>query len=124
MVVENPTDGGNAIIRQHEQLTQDFVPRSDLVIFITSADRPFTESERTFMQRIREWGKKVVILLNKTDLLEDAEVDGQTEFGIQLSLDFESPVALAIDVLSSTGDSMIDVSSFSSTRPLTRPPCR
>ena len=68
------TPGTNAIIRRHEQLTQEFVPRSDLVIFITSADRPFTESERAFMERIRQWGKKVVILLNKIDLLEDAEV--------------------------------------------------
>jgi small GTP-binding protein len=68
------TPGTNAIIRRHEQLTEEFVPRSDLVIFITSADRPFTESERAFMERIREWGKKVVILLNKIDLLEDAEV--------------------------------------------------
>jgi small GTP-binding protein len=68
------TPGTNAIIRRHEQLTQEFVPRSDLVIFVTSADRPFTESERAFMERIREWGKKVVVLLNKTDLLEEAEV--------------------------------------------------
>ncbi|MFC2015965.1 dynamin family protein [Chloroflexota bacterium] len=74
------TPGTNAIIRRHEELTQEFVPRSDLVIFITSADRPFTESERTFMERIREWGKKVVILLNKIDLLEDAEVDQVVEF--------------------------------------------
>ncbi|MGD8398422.1 MAG: dynamin family protein [Anaerolineae bacterium] len=68
------TPGTNAIIRQHEQLTQDFVPRSDLVIFVTSADRPFTESERAFMERIREWGKKVIVVLNKIDLLEDEEV--------------------------------------------------
>ncbi len=74
------TPGTNAIIRRHEQLTQEFVPRSDLVIFITSADRPFTESERAFMERIREWGKKVVILLNKTDLLEEAEVSQVVEF--------------------------------------------
>jgi small GTP-binding protein len=74
------TPGTNAIIRRHEQLTREFVPRSDLVIFITSADRPFTESERTFMERIREWGKKVVILLNKTDLLEEAEVVQVMEF--------------------------------------------
>ncbi|MFN2167627.1 MAG: dynamin family protein, partial [Anaerolineae bacterium] len=47
------TPGTNAIIRRHEQLTQEFVPRSDLVIFITSTDRPFTESERAFMERIR-----------------------------------------------------------------------
>ncbi len=74
------TPGTNAIIRRHEQLTEEFVPRSDLVIFITSADRPFTESERAFMERIREWGKKVVILLNKTDLLEEAEVAQVVEF--------------------------------------------
>jgi len=74
------TPGTNAIIRRHEQLTQEFVPRSDLVIFITSTDRPFTESERAFMERIREWGKKVVILLNKTDLLEEGEVAQVVEF--------------------------------------------
>jgi small GTP-binding protein len=74
------TPGTNAIIRRHEQLTQEFVPRSDLVIFITSADRPFTESERAFLERIREWGKKVVILLNKIDLLEDEEVEQVVDF--------------------------------------------
>ncbi len=37
------TPGTNAIIRQHEALTRTFVPRSDMVLFITSADRPFTE---------------------------------------------------------------------------------
>jgi small GTP-binding protein len=74
------TPGTNAIIRRHEKLTEEFVPRSDLVIFITSADRPFTESERAFMERIREWGKKVIVLLNKIDLLEDAEVDQVVAF--------------------------------------------
>lgn len=69
------TPGTNAIIRRHEQLTQNFVPRSDLVIFVTSADRPFTESERAFMEHIRQWGKKVVIILNKIDLIEAREVD-------------------------------------------------
>ena len=74
------TPGTNAIIRRHEQLTEEFVPRSDLVIFVTSADRPFTESERAFMERIREWGKKVVILLNKIDLLADDEVSQVVDF--------------------------------------------
>jgi len=68
------TPGTNAIVRRHEQLTQNFVPRSDLVIFVTSADRPFTESERAFMEQIRQWGKKVVIVLNKIDLIDDPEV--------------------------------------------------
>jgi len=43
------TPGTNAVIRQHEELTTNFIPRADLVLFVTSADRPFTESERAFM---------------------------------------------------------------------------
>ncbi len=67
------TPGTNAIIRHHEAITQQFVPRSDLVLFATSADRPFTESERAFMQNIRDWGKKVIIVLNKVDLFESRQ---------------------------------------------------
>jgi small GTP-binding protein len=64
------TPGTNAILREHEAITREFVPRSDMVLFVTSADRPFTESERGFLQSIREWGKKIVVVLNKIDILE------------------------------------------------------
>jgi ribosome biogenesis GTPase A len=67
------TPGTNAIIRRHEELTRDFVPRSDLVLFVTSADRPFTESERAFLEQIREWGKKIVFIVNKIDILPRSE---------------------------------------------------
>ena len=63
------TPGVNAVLREHEQLTEEFVPRSDLILFVTSVDRPFTQSERLFLERIRQWGKKVIILLNKIDML-------------------------------------------------------
>jgi hypothetical protein len=66
------TPGTNAIIREHEQLTAGFVPRSDLVLFVTSADRPFTETERAFLETIRDWGKKIVIVVNKIDIFERA----------------------------------------------------
>jgi small GTP-binding protein len=62
------TPGTNAINRAHERLTVDFVPRSDLVLFVTSADRPFTETERLFLATIRDWGKKIVIVVNKIDI--------------------------------------------------------
>src|SRR5215831_15353606 len=69
------TPGTNAVIREHERLTTGFVPRADLVLFVTSADRPFTETERAFMEQIRDWGKKVVIVINKIDILAgDGEV--------------------------------------------------
>ena len=63
------TPGTNAVIREHERITAGFVPRADLVLFVTSADRPFTETERTFLEQIRDWGKKVVIVINKIDIL-------------------------------------------------------
>src|SRR5215216_3749361 len=65
------TPGTNAVIRYHERLTDEFVPRSDLVLFTTSADHPITESERQFLERILSWGKKVVFALNKADIIED-----------------------------------------------------
>jgi len=70
-IVDSP--GTNAINRRHERLTNEFVPRSDLVLFVTSADRPLTESERIFLEKILAWGKKIVIVINKSDILEDAQ---------------------------------------------------
>jgi GTP-binding protein EngB required for normal cell division len=67
------TPGTNAIHREHEAITREFVPRSDMVLFVTSADRPFTESERAFLQGIRDWGKKIAVVINKIDILETAE---------------------------------------------------
>jgi len=67
------TPGTNAILREHEELTTDFIPRSDLVLFVTSLDRPFTESERKFLESIRDWGKKIVIIINKIDIAENSQ---------------------------------------------------
>ena len=73
-VVDTP--GTNAIVREHEALTSEFIPRSDLVLFVTSADRPFTESERAFLEQIRNWGKKIVLVINKIDILgSETDVD-------------------------------------------------
>ncbi len=70
-IVDSP--GTNAIIRQHEILTNEYVPRSDLVLFTTSSDRPLTESERLFLEKILSWGKKIVLVVNKADILENQE---------------------------------------------------
>ena len=77
-VVDTP--GTNAIMREHEALTAEFIPRSDLVLFVTSADRPFTESERGFLEQIRNWGKKIVLVINKIDILSPAEVEQVVAF--------------------------------------------
>ena len=43
------TPGTNAVITEHEVLTRWFLPRADMVLFLSSADRPFSESENKFL---------------------------------------------------------------------------
>jgi small GTP-binding protein len=86
------TPGTNAVLREHEALTREFVPGADLVLFVTSADRPFSESERAFLEATRAWGKKIVVVLNKADLLdtpaEREEVERFVREGAQKWLGF------------------------------------
>ncbi|GAQ81535.1 Dynamin subfamily FZL [Klebsormidium nitens] len=78
-VVDTP--GTNVILERQQRLTEEFVPRADLVLFVLSADRALTESEVSFLRYIRQWGKKVVFLLNKADLLSsEQELDEVTSF--------------------------------------------
>ncbi len=90
------TPGTNAIIRHHEELSRGFVPRSDLVLFVTSSDRPFTESEREYLELIRDWGKKIVLVVNKVDLLrEDEDRDKVRVFveeGVNSMLSLKPPI--------------------------------
>jgi small GTP-binding protein len=90
------TPGTNAIIRHHEELSRGFVPRSDLVLFVTSAERPLTESERGYLELIRDWGKKILLVINKADLLADEskveEVRSFVDGGIRSALGLTPPI--------------------------------
>jgi small GTP-binding protein len=101
------TPGTNAIIRHHEELSRGFVPRSDLVLFVTSAERPLTESEREYLELIRDWGKKIVLIINKSDLLqEDAaaeQVRSFVEGGIRSALGLTPPIFLVSALLARKG---------------------
>jgi len=105
------TPGTNAIIREHERITSEFVPRSDVVLFVTSADRPFTETERAFLEQIRGWGKKVVVVINKIDILEGPtqieEVANFVAGGAQQLLGFSPdifPVSARLALKAKQGD--------------------
>lgn len=63
------TPGTNSIVAEHQRLTEDFIPRADLILFVTSYDRPLTHSEMEFLSYIRgDWGKQFVCVVNKADL--------------------------------------------------------
>ena len=92
------TPGTNAIVRQHQSLTEGFLPRADLLLFLTSADRPFTESERQFLALAARWGRSVIMVVNKADLLEtpeqQEEVRAFVEAGARAELNLTPPVYL------------------------------
>lgn len=66
------TPGTNAVIVDHTSRTLRLLPSADLILFCTSADRPFPESERTLLASIAEYRKSIVIVINKMDILESA----------------------------------------------------
>ena len=85
------TPGTNSIVEEHQRLTEDFVPRADLVLFVTSYDRPLTATEATFLRYIRgTWGRRFVCVLNKADLARSDDdlqtVIGHVKAGIEEAL--------------------------------------
>ncbi|XP_029121552.1 probable transmembrane GTPase FZO-like, chloroplastic isoform X2 [Elaeis guineensis] len=75
------TPGTNVILQRQQRLTEEFVPRADLILFVISSDRPLTESEVAFLLYVQQWKKKVVFVLNKLDLYRNAsELEEATTF--------------------------------------------
>ncbi|XP_020086364.1 probable transmembrane GTPase FZO-like, chloroplastic isoform X2 [Ananas comosus] len=75
------TPGTNVILQRQQRLTEEFVPRADLILFVLSSDRPLTESEVAFLLYVQQWKKKVVFVLNKMDLYRnDSELEEAIEF--------------------------------------------
>ncbi|CAK7346601.1 unnamed protein product [Dovyalis caffra] len=66
------TPGTNVILQRQQRLTEEFVPRADLLLFVISADRPLTESEVAFLRYTQQWKKKVVFVLNKSDIYRNS----------------------------------------------------
>lgn len=68
------TPGTNVTIAQHERLTEEYIPKADIVFFTIGAERAVTGSEARLIKFIKEsWLKNIVFLLNKIDIASDEE---------------------------------------------------
>ncbi|MEO7367922.1 MAG: dynamin family protein, partial [Gemmatimonadaceae bacterium] len=75
------TPGTNSIERMEEEITRQFVPKADLILFVTSLLQPLTASELDFLSHIREWGKKIVFIVNGVDRRNsDEQLDRVREY--------------------------------------------
>jgi GTPase SAR1 family protein len=72
-VVDTP--GTNTIVAEHQTITETFIPRADLVLFVFSVTNPWTQSAWTLLDLVQKrWLKNVVFVLQQADLRDAAEV--------------------------------------------------
>lgn len=73
-VVDTP--GTNTMVAEHQTVTENFVPRADLVLFVFSVANPWTQSAWNLLNFVqKKWLKNIVFVLQQADLREPAEID-------------------------------------------------
>ncbi len=73
-VVDTP--GTNTMVAEHQLITESFIPRADLVLFVFSVVNPWTQSAWDLLSFVqKKWLKNVVFVLQQADLRAPAEID-------------------------------------------------
>jgi small GTP-binding protein len=67
------TPGTGSVFQRHEDTARSFLHRSDLVIFLISAKRALAETERFYLEMAKNYGKKIILVINQIDLLQPGE---------------------------------------------------
>jgi len=69
------TPGTNSIIQNHQKITEDYIPKSDLVVFVFPAKNPHTATAWDFLSLVRkDWHRKTVFVLQQADLASQREL--------------------------------------------------
>jgi len=64
------TPGTNTIVDQHQEITERFIPASDLIVFVFESKNPYRQSAWEFFDYIHEdWRKKIIFVLQQKDLM-------------------------------------------------------
>ncbi len=91
------TPGTGSVFQKHETTAKAFLHRSDLVIFLVSAKRAFAETERLYLELAKNYGKKIILVVNQIDLIspsERVEVRRFVERQVQEFLNFKPLIFL------------------------------
>lgn len=69
------TPGTNTIVEHHQEITERFIPSSDLIVFVFEAKNPYRQSAWEFFDFINtEWRRKVIFVLQQKDLMNESEL--------------------------------------------------
>jgi GTPase SAR1 family protein len=70
------TPGTNTIIEHHQEITERFIPGSDLIVFVFEAKNPYRQSAWEFFDYIhKDWQKKVIFILQQKDLMRGDDLE-------------------------------------------------
>ena len=81
------TPGTNTIIAHHQEITERFIPGSDLVMFVFEAKNPYRQSAWEFFDFMhREWHKKIVFVLQQKDLMDAEDLAVNTKGVVEYAM--------------------------------------
>src|SRR4029077_1040056 len=73
-VVDTP--GTNTMVAAHQTVTESFIPRADLVLFVFSVLNPWSQSAWDLLDFVqKKWLKNIVFVIQQADLRDPAEID-------------------------------------------------
>ena len=74
------TPGVGSVLEHNTATTDAYLPSLDAAILVTSADPPISKGERAFLERLAEQAVRLLVVLNKADYLDPAELERTVEF--------------------------------------------
>lgn len=93
------TPGTNTIIQHHQEITERFIPASDLIVFVFEAKNPYRQSAWEFFDFIHaDWHKKIIFVLQQKDLMDAQDLavnmQGVTEYAEKKGV--KKPIVFAV----------------------------
>ncbi|MGQ9888048.1 MAG: dynamin family protein [Aggregatilineales bacterium] len=79
------TPGLESVFTTHEETTRKFLHRSDVVLLVMLATQAMTARNLEYLQRLSDYGKKVIIVINQVDLLTPEEAQTVRDYVLDQS---------------------------------------
>ena len=67
------TPGLNAGIKRHEDITHEFIKKSDIIIWVFDVEQAGKQSEKIFFEKIKSYSKHTIAVINGIDKVDEKE---------------------------------------------------
>ncbi len=74
------TPGLDSVFKGHDETTRAFLHRADLVLLVMLATQAMSASSLSDMQKLRAYGKRLIVIVNQIDLIEPSEREAVRAF--------------------------------------------